>query len=203
MNFTLMKRNFRFDFSFFALIGISVLLRDKNYIAVSLLCCLLHECGHLLAMGLFKVRVKEIAFYGGGIKICADNFNVKKSATIIILIAGSFVNIVLCIITALIFTETKMLVFAALNGAIGVFNLLPVDYFDGGRLVDLIFCEKNSTTAFRIKTFLNSASTLFIFSFCAVAFYKSEASPSLLAAVIFISAVDLFGGCNNRKAVLK
>ena len=133
-----------FDFSFFATVTLLMLLSGTN-VSLGLAACLWHELGHLAVMGIKKVSVKKVLFYGAGIKIIPDkSFDLADFRTeLAVLLAGSGANFIaaaglwLC-------GDLHMKLFAVINAVIGAFNLLPLQSLDGGKIiVSLIrrFCD--------------------------------------------------------------
>lgn len=140
----LKKLSVAVDFSFFAAVSLLILLKDSDYALYGLAACIWHELGHLTAMRFCNIGVKRVFFYGAGIKIVPD----KQFAftdflrELVILLAGSGANFILA---AALFLGNNMELtpFAAVNTAIGLFNLLPLQYLDGGKLAVLLirrFC---------------------------------------------------------------
>lgn len=129
------KVSVAFDFSFFASVSLLILLGNR-YAVLGLAACLWHELGHLTAMKICGIPAKRIIFYGAGIKITYDKvfcFTDFRDE-FFVLIAGSFANFLLA--SALSFSGSfEIKLFAVINAAIGVFNLLPLQYLDGGKLL--------------------------------------------------------------------
>jgi hypothetical protein len=70
--------------------------------------CLIHEAGHLIAMKLSGVPVREIMFYSAGVRI---EPGIKSEITpffqnLIILISGAAANMITAIMSFLIFRVT-------------------------------------------------------------------------------------------------
>lgn len=68
-----MKHNGRlkvkFDFSFFAVVAFMIFVDTSGAAVLSLIACILHEGGHLLAMAVCGANPERITFYGGGIAL--------------------------------------------------------------------------------------------------------------------------------------
>jgi Zn-dependent protease len=130
--------NFRFNFSFFASIALFMLLRQKNIALLGLLSCFLHEFGHLISCKICKVKIKEISFSYTGIcikKIVTKNITYEKE--LFILSSGIFINLVLSAILIFVL-DANCRLFGIINLIVAVFNLLPLNSFDGLRLRELI-----------------------------------------------------------------
>lgn len=128
------------SFTFFAVIGI-LTIWDTSWgfkVIIALFCCILHECGHILTMCRYGIAPEKIIFYGGGIKIvpCKDKM-ISQWQYVLVLISGCLVNILIAVVIRFITGEFNY--FAYANMFLGVFNLLPFKYFDGGRILAEIF----------------------------------------------------------------
>ena len=137
------------DFTFFAAMALFFYI-DKNGMGLmSVAACVIHECGHLLALFIEKRDFNSLTFYGGGIKI---GYEKKHGASVFLLSAGSILNIVIFIFFYFIFTmQIDLKIFAIINLIIGIFNLLPIKYFDGGQLLEKGLIKKyNAQKAFLI-----------------------------------------------------
>lgn len=168
-------------FGFFFVIGITS-LSGNDFGPCSLAFCLLHELGHLAAMLIFNARVTEITFYGAGIKISADGIGqLPVTARAIIYLGGPAVNLLLaaCIPGDL----------GTANLFLGIFNLLPISYFDGGRLADMVFEGKRG-----VREALSVLSYALIAAAALAAALLTEGGikPSSLLTFLFITMSYLF-----------
>lgn len=124
-------------FSFFAVLAILSWQDGANSALLGLYACLLHEAGHLMAMELARVPVRRVVFYGAGIRIEAIGLELTGwFREAIVLVSGCAVNILIFCSTMGAANES-LRVFALMNLSIGIFNLIPVKKFDGGRLFTL------------------------------------------------------------------
>ncbi len=128
-----------FDFSFFAVMSLMILFSDNKYIIMCFVVCLWHETGHLIMFLINDIKVRKISFYGAGIKITPEkSLDFTPFRTHLeVLIAGSALNF----ITFILLENSEyssFCVFAAINASIGAFNLLPLHFLDGGKILILI-----------------------------------------------------------------
>lgn len=87
-------------------------------------------------MFLYSQKPESIVIYGGGIKITPDNNRlIPIGRELAVLLAGCTVNLTLALITVLF---RGLNFFAEVNLLLGIFNLMPFKYFDGGRALELI-----------------------------------------------------------------
>lgn len=176
--FMIFNVKIRFYFGFFAalLFYFFVLHFDQSEISAVLVSCLLHELGHISAMCLFSSPPESVCFYAGGIKIIPKAYVLgKRSVTLIIFSAGCIVNFILAAVSYLLGLEQLCLI----NFSLAAFNLLPFNYFDGGRILELYadsFIRRIAALAFAI-----------IFAFAAVK--CSLPIAALLAFALLAEAV--------------
>ena len=154
-----------FDFSFFASVSLLVLL-GSGYAVMGLAACLLHELGHLAVMKMCGIPVKRVLFYGAGIKIMPDKefCFTDFSSEFTVLIAGSAANFLIAAVSG-IPDSFGMRLFSVINILIGVFNLLPLQYLDGGKLLLAVIRRICSfSTACLLERFLKWANVFLILS---------------------------------------
>lgn len=133
------KLNLKFNFSFFAVIAFLIFADSSGMAVLSLTACILHEGGHLLAMALCGIYPDKITFYGGGIAISKIGMEqMSYIRRLVILSAGCTVNFLISSL-CLAFPENEMIqIFSAVNLLIGIFNALPIGYFDGARILEIL-----------------------------------------------------------------
>ncbi|MCC8196146.1 MAG: hypothetical protein LIO49_04995 [Ruminococcus sp.] len=127
ISFRILRVDFRIGFGFLLVTAVSF-LEPNGITGICLFFCFMHELGHLFAMKITGAEVTAIRFYGGGIGISADTEELSKPARLLIYSAGCLTNIVF----ALVLKDP-------INLAIALFNLMPVNYFDGGMILRLLF----------------------------------------------------------------
>lgn len=94
---------------------------------------LTHECGHLLMLRLFGIPVRGFRLTPAGAVLTADfaASGCSYRAEALVHIAGPAINL----LSALLFSLTGCPAAAAAPLLLGIYNLLPVSCFDGGRLL--------------------------------------------------------------------
>lgn len=176
---------FGVSFSFFAVTALLFVCGGAltENILTSLLCCFLHELGHLIFMFLFSNKPESIVLYGGGIRIKPKTDRLlTKTQDIIILLAGCGVNF-LCGLIWLRFFGFGF--FCAVNILLGVFNLLPFKYFDGGRVLEILF---DGGTAYDVIR----AAFIFMTAVCIILMNLNGAvSVSFMLTFCFVAASEI------------
>ena len=142
------KLNLKFNFSFFAVVAFLIFADTSGMAVLSLTACILHESGHLLAMALCGIYPDKITFYAGGIAISKIGMEqMSYIRRLVILSAGCTVNFLISSL-CLAFPENEMIqIFSAVNLLIGIFNALPIGYFDGARILEVLLVRVMSPSS--------------------------------------------------------
>ncbi len=176
------------SFTFFAVIAAVTLWNGALgvKIIIAVICCILHELGHIAAMCMFGIPPERVLFYAGGIKISPHRGRlVSKRQDIIILSAGCIVNLAIALIIRLAAGELNY--FACANLFLGVFNLLPVRYFDGGRILSAVLNES------RVCDFIRGFFLLFLLAVMVKLLLSGSVSISLLVTFAYMAFAEFFG----------
>lgn len=144
MKFKLGSTLFEASFIAVALMSLVLVIDVTGNIAMCFLCAILHECGHIIAMRCFGIVPKSITLRLFDIVIKADS-DKAFLPDLLITLSGPLTNIFLAV---LFYFFCKPLCYV--NLYIALFNLLPLDTFDGGRALSLILSRKFSIKSVRI-----------------------------------------------------
>lgn len=188
----LCKIRISFHFSFFAVISLMLLLDGEGCLMLGFYACLLHEMGHLAAMLWLNVPVSEICFYGAGVKIVPK----KRSLTgygkeFAVLAAGPLANL-LVFALSYFFIGGQAAVFGAISLVTGLFNLLPLKGFDGGRIIALA-AERFAAPLglWETKTALAAVNIAALAVILAIAAARDFGNLSLYITVIYFMIAEL------------
>lgn len=118
------------DFGFPAVLALILLAADRSFLLKVLAVCLLHECGHGIAMWLTGAGLREIRLCGAGMQLRTRTAVLSRFAQNLIYLAGPAVNLLFGV---LLWTFQKEL--AILHLCMGTFNLLPYECLDGGAIL--------------------------------------------------------------------
>lgn len=153
----------------------------------TLLAAVWHECGHLLAARALGVRLRLLELDIPGARLFPAGALPSYAAEGWLAVAGPAASFLLA---ALVFPLQGGF-FTALWAAtlsLGLFNLLPISGFDGGRMLGALFTplfgERIGTTAVRAASYL---SVFFLFSLSATLLlrYGENLSLAILCASLF------------------
>lgn len=178
LSFRLGGVKIRLYFGFFAMLTFYFYSwgSDTRAVCRALVCCLLHELGHLAAMFACGYSPKALCFYAGGIKLVPGSGIVPRGRQAAILSAGCAVNLLLAGASSLLGLGRL----ACVNLAFALINLLPLRCLDGGRLLALFLPEKRRRLA----------AVLTVLPICGFAALVSP--PAALMLAIFSAAAELF-----------
>lgn len=177
--------------SFFSVICLVLLFSNDRTTIISLFSAFLHESGHIAAMIIMKEKIKKISFTAVGIyleKSESDNSFYEKEA--VISLSGIFVNAVLCFVSFLSYRFTCMQIFKdvlLINLIIGMFNLLPVRFLDGGRaayyLMMKYFSEEKTE---KISMIVSAVIVAFLVLLNIGLFYVEKINFSLIIVTVYL-----------------
>ena len=122
-------------FSFPAVLAVIFCTDSEGTALLCLLACALHELGHIAVMCLSDRPPEKIIFYGGGIKLTGGG------KTIPIIISGCAVNFLLFAAFYFFAADYSLRLFGVINLLTGIFNLMPVQPFDGYNLLEKILIK--------------------------------------------------------------
>ena len=188
-------------FSFFAL-AFFVMGQGLSYSAVFISAILIHEMSHIFFLHMFKAQIKCVTIFPFGIDIFADTFCLSYKKELICTLAGSFANFCAAAIACFLFMTAKLpllLFFILCNIFLGVMNLIPLSFFDGGKAARLIIYDIfQIDKAYDIYKCFETISGIFFLVLSAYVIKSSLFNLSVVLLVVYASVVSLFR--NKRKS---
>jgi stage IV sporulation protein FB len=191
------ETKYRIDFTFGLTVTLMILLCKQETVIISLLSSLLHEIGHLWFMNIFNQRVEMVSFGAFGVRIdrqMTSAISYKKEA--VIALGGIGVNFLIAIVGLLfyyVFSSAFSMKLSAVNIIIALFNMIPLDILDMGRVLrytllcsieehrcDIILTAISFVTV-NLLALVSIAVTLFI-----------GFNPSLVAVTLYLYVITLF-----------
>ena len=156
----------------------------KGEAALTLLCAVLHELGHVAAARLAGVRVERITLYPFGADMRMERRMPSYRADMAIALAGAAVNLFLVFIGALLAWPSLV----ACNAVLAVVNLLPVEGLDGGAVLLAIAGARGGSGRVVLKiTSFFSLVFLWMVSVYVLLILQGDPSLFILACWFFIS----------------
>lgn len=183
---TFYLRGVRIELSFVAIAAVSlvIVLDITGRVCACFIAAIIHECGHLLAMWCCHIKpqcirlgVFDIAIISGDKRPFATDF--------VITLAGPIANF----ISAFIFYFLSRTLFVS-SVVIGLFNLLPIETFDGGHALRLLLSRRYSEkTCVIIQKSLTLLLLIPCLTFGILMLFYSKYNYSLLLISLYLIAV--------------
>ena len=139
-----MKAKLKIKTGFFPLLlSLTLILTKPNYFPALFLSVFIHELGHLLGAKLCRVTIKELklGIFGAGLSPKDALISYKKE--IVLCLLGPLANFLSILIAHMIIPRSLLANeffsnFLMSSLALGMLNLLPVESFDGGRILSSV-----------------------------------------------------------------
>lgn len=131
----MVKTKAEMRFSFPAVLALILCTDTKGTALMCLLACALHEIGHIAVMYAMGCPPERITFYGGGMKLTGGGKSIP------VIISGCAVNFLLFAAFYFFGGNYDFRLFGVINLLTGLFNLLPVQPFDGYNLLEKLIIK--------------------------------------------------------------
>lgn len=175
---------FEVSFLTVALMSIVLISDTSHKVLFCFLCAIIHESGHLFSMLLFSIKPRSVKLRMFDIVIDAD-CDKSLFADLIITLSGPLFNFLSAFVFYFV-NETMCIVSVLL----GVFNLLPLESFDGGHALYLLLCRKLSVhTSLLIIRVLTFIFLVPILALGVLVLFYSKYNYSLLLIALYLLAV--------------
>ncbi len=139
LTFRIFGVSVRIDFLFVGMMTVFLLTDRTGFSVLALLCCLIHELGHLLMFFLVGYTPRALIFELTGIRLVKPEQALSPGKEALVQCAGSFVNFaVFFLLRGTVGKVSGLSVFAVTHLLLGVFHLLPLKTLDGGKLLYLL-----------------------------------------------------------------
>lgn len=184
MAFKLRGVDIRLDFTFAAVLCILLIALPLTDVLCVLAAVLLHELGHLLCAVLFRVTPDAFVISGRGVGITMNLDCLSDRRRFLVALSGPAVNLLLGGVAALLGFRT----WAAIQAAIGVFNLIPIPGLDGGDLLQIPLERRLGSSAAEKVCLIVGGFALFpaAVAYFLLLFYGVVARRSLLVFVYLV-----------------
>ena len=153
----------------------------------TLLAAAFHECGHLLAARLLGIRMRSLELDIPGARLFPATPLPSCRAEAILAAAGPAASLLLALLTLPHPCAFALSVRTA-TLSLALFNLLPIEGFDGGRVLHSLLApvlgEEHAAKALCVTSYL-SLLLLFALSACLLLRYGENLALAVLAASLF------------------
>lgn len=178
----------KFKVGFFAVLMLVTLMFTSAEYFPALICSVtIHELGHIIAAKMRNIRLSEMKLGIFGASLYTQNQLFSYSDEIFLCIGGPLANI-LSVVVCLSVGRTNSLFFLS-SIALGVLNMLPINGFDGGRILSAFlsihFSPKTAVTISKTVSFA------ILFSMWCISVYfllRSNATMTMFIFSIFMFA---------------
>ncbi len=193
LRFKIGKLNIQIDFMFVAVVSIFLIVDKTGISTIALLACLIHELGHIVMFIAVGYTPQKLTFELTGIRLTKPIQELSRGKELLTQLAGSATN--LLIFFLLINTIEKisyLSLFAVTHLVLGLFNLLPLKSFDGGKILEIIlsfFLSENITQ--KLCTVVNFLCIFVMLIVCVFMIITSKSSFTLLIMTIYLMISSL------------
>lgn len=176
------------------LIFIMIAFEPPGISLPSLSAAVIHECGHLAAAKMLGIKLRSLDIGPLGATIRTRSLLISYGREWLLCAAGPGANFLSCIAAYLIFRNTDSFrsngtafSFCAVSLLLGILNLLPIEGFDGGRM---LFAVIGSTAGPRAAAIaLSVCSVLSVVSLWMLSVYLLLRWGSSLSLFVFTASV--------------
>ena len=148
-----------------------MLLCDKSGLAaMSLLAAAMHELGHLAVAKVLHIPIGAMRFDLLGARIDIKGRILSYGEEWLLCVAGPLSSLIFSLIGAFFWSHTKLAIaFSCASLLLGLLNLLPIQTFDGGRMLECVLLS--FTTPKKAGTILRGCTFLFLWLLWAFSAY--------------------------------
>lgn len=184
-----MQKKLKIKIGFFSLLLFLILaLTRPDYFSALFIAVSIHELGHLVGARLCRIPLKELKLGIFGAGLTPSNSLISYKKEIILCLFGplaNFFTVFICFVFKIKITSPVFYNFLLSSFALGTVNLLPIESFDGGRILSaLLFLFISQDRARRIVSVI---SFIFIFSLWSLSVYLLLRTASSLSLFVFSS----------------
>jgi len=183
-----------FSFWFFVVVAAFLQLGMDVMVPYVVLPILVHEGGHLLAMRLYGVKVREIAFTPFSVNIRRGPGEISDTGEIVISLAGVCANLLAALgLYLLRFQSMRVILMIGSHLAVALFNLLPVGDLDGGEVCGCV-CRRyfSPRMAYGISKTVSFLALTPLFALAILLLLRGLGNISLFLACVYLAATVIF-----------
>ncbi len=188
------KTELKINFSFAVAVTLTLIIDESGVGATALLCCIIHEMGHIICLLILGEKPKriELSFYG--IKLERYPMSAQKTAgEIAVFVSGPSANLFFSAILFLMSNIINSLRDAAIISlCIGAFNLIPCKPLDGGNILYAVLCgntKEKMADAICLAVSVVIIAPLIVSGIC---FLRINHNITLLAVAVYVALANIF-----------
>ena len=197
MTLVINETRYKIDFTFSLTVTLMLILCKEETVIISLLSSFFHEIGHLILMHILGQRIDKVTFGAFGVRIDrrqSTDLSYKKEA--FIAIGGIVVNFIIAVVSLLRYSiagDEFSLKLGAVNIIIAIFNMIPLDTLDMGRVLRYtLLCSIEEHRCDRILGILSVVSVNLTLIGCIAVNIFIGFNLSLIIVTIYLYVITLF-----------
>ena len=191
------ETRYRIDFTFALTVTLMLIFCDETTVIICLMSSMLHEAGHLLFMRLYRQKITDVTLGAFGVRInrvTTSALSYKKEA--VIAFGGIGINLLLAFSGAVFYCVTSYdfaVLLTAVNIFIALFNMIPVDTLDIGRVLRYtLLCIYDENKCDRILSIISVVSVNLLAVGCIAYTAAFSVNVSLIAVTVYLYVITLF-----------
>ena len=172
-----------------------IISQGASYSIVFAISAIIHELSHIIFLHLYKAKINRITIFPFGIDILCETKHLSYKKELVCTLAGSFANLLFSFVSYFIllrFPTPLLLFFVLSNLFLGIMNLIPVSFFDGGKALRLLLYDYiELDKAFYIHRSLDILSSILFVIFAVFLALLSDFNISVCAVIIYASLSNI------------
>ncbi len=196
------ETSFIINVSFAIAVTLTLIIDESGVGAIALLCCIIHEAGHIICLLILGEKPKKIELSFYGIKLERYPMSGQNTAgELAVYISGPSANFIFSASVFLLSNTFSSLREAAIISlCVGIFNLIPCKPLDGGNILYAILCRNTKQKNAENICFFVSVFILVPLVVSGVYFLKINRNITLLAVAAYI-AMTCFSEYKSKTAL--
>lgn len=193
LKFKLGRLQVQIDFMFVAVVSVFLLVDKTGISTIALLACFIHELGHIVLFLAVGYVPQKLTFELTGIRLTKPIQALSRGKELLVLLGGSGTNLLIFFLLIRTIEKISFLsLFAVTHLVLGLFNLLPLKSFDGGKVLEILlsfFMGENATQ--KICTLVDFLCIFLMLIVCVFMMITTKNSFTLLMMTIYLMISSL------------
>lgn len=188
------ETSFGINVSFAIAVTLTLIIDESGVGAIALLCCVLHEAGHIICLLILGEKPKKIELSFYGIKLERIPMSSQSTAgDLAVYISGPAMNFMFSAAMFLLSEFFESLRIAAvISLCVGVFNLIPCKPLDGGNIVYTVLCRNTKQETADKICLVITVVTVIPMIVTGLFFMKNNGNITLLAVSGYVATSCFF-----------
>ena len=197
MTFIVGSSRYKIDFTFALTVTLMLIFCHKETVLLCLVSSLLHEAGHLMLMYILEQKVTDVIFGAFGIRIDRQSeMGTSYKNEAVIAFGGIGVNLLIAFTSAVYYNFTHCsfsMRLTAVNIFIAIFNSIPIDTLDMGRVLRYtLLCRYDESRCHIIMKAVSVIAVNILALLCIIYSLSFTVNVSLIAVTVYLYVITLF-----------